>query len=207
METTAANHNPDEAPIEEHPLQPFLPRGARLLMLGSFPPPKKRWSMDFYYPNLQNDMWRIVGHLFFSDRAHFLQPGGKAFDRERIARFLEKRGIALYDAARRVRRLQGNASDQHLQIVEPADLHALLRRIPDCQAMATTGGKSMQTILNCFGLRDEPPIGGFVSFNLPEGRPMRLFRMPSTSRAYPLPLEKKAEAYRTLFRSCGLLPE
>ncbi|MGI6219121.1 MAG: uracil-DNA glycosylase family protein [Bacteroidaceae bacterium] len=194
-----------EAPIEVHPLPPFLPAGARLLMLGSFPPPRKRWSMEFYYPNLQNDMWRIVGHIFFADRNHFLLPGGKAFDRERIARFLDERGIALYDAAYRVRRLQGNASDQHLQIVEPADLHALLRRIPHCQAIATTGGKSMQTILRCFALDREPPIGQYVSFSLTDGRAMRLFRMPSTSRAYPLPLEQKAEAYRTLFRSCGLL--
>ena len=45
---------------ELHPLEPFLPVGARLLMLGSFPPQRVRWSMDFFYPNLQNDMWRIV---------------------------------------------------------------------------------------------------------------------------------------------------
>ena len=47
--------------VEEHPLLPFLPPEARLLMLGSFPPPRYRWSMDFYYPNWNNDMWRIVG--------------------------------------------------------------------------------------------------------------------------------------------------
>jgi len=37
--------------IERHPLRPFLPPNARLLMLGSFPPPRKRWCMDFFYPN------------------------------------------------------------------------------------------------------------------------------------------------------------
>lgn len=30
---------------ELHPLEPFLPVGARLLMLGSFPPQRVRWSM------------------------------------------------------------------------------------------------------------------------------------------------------------------
>ena len=50
--------------IEQHPLEPFLPGNARLLMLGSFPPQKKRWSMEFYYPNWNNDMWRITGFLF-----------------------------------------------------------------------------------------------------------------------------------------------
>ena len=58
--------------IEEHPLKPFLPANAKLLMLGSFPPQRKRWSMDFYYPNLQNDMWRIFGWIFFQDKEHFL---------------------------------------------------------------------------------------------------------------------------------------
>ncbi|EPQ1350886.1 uracil-DNA glycosylase family protein, partial [Acinetobacter baumannii] len=50
--------------IETHPLQPFLPENARLLMLGSFPPPRNKWKMDFYYPNFQNDMWRIFGLIF-----------------------------------------------------------------------------------------------------------------------------------------------
>jgi G:T/U-mismatch repair DNA glycosylase len=36
---------------EKHPLQPFLPQNAKILMLGSFPPPKARWSMEFFYPN------------------------------------------------------------------------------------------------------------------------------------------------------------
>ena len=37
---------------ELHPLEPFLPANARVLMLGSFPPKRIRWSMDFFYPNL-----------------------------------------------------------------------------------------------------------------------------------------------------------
>ena len=69
---------------ELHPLEPFLPANARVLMLGSFPPKRIRWSMDFFYPNLQNDMWRIVGYLATGDKMHFLEPGGRRFDRERF---------------------------------------------------------------------------------------------------------------------------
>ena len=72
---------------EKHPLEPFLPPHARVLMLGSFPPQRIRWSMDFFYPNLQNDMWRIMGHLFFGDRDYFLLREERRFDRERIASF------------------------------------------------------------------------------------------------------------------------
>ena len=61
-----------DIPIEKHPLPPFLPDGARILMLGSFPPARKRWSMDFFYPNWINDMWRILGLVFFDDKEHFV---------------------------------------------------------------------------------------------------------------------------------------
>lgn len=102
--------------VEHHPLEPFLPENAVLLMLGSFPPQKKRWSMDFFYPNLQNDMWRIFGFIFFDDKDYFLTPE-KIFDKERIIAFLREKGIALYDTASCVRRLQDNASDKFLEVV------------------------------------------------------------------------------------------
>lgn len=67
--------------IEEHPLEPFLPVNAKLLMLGSFPPQKKRWSMEFFYPNRQNQMWCIFGIIFFQNKDHFLNPTKKYLTR------------------------------------------------------------------------------------------------------------------------------
>ena len=98
--------------IEQHPLEPFLPGNARLLMLGSFPPQKKRWSMEFYYPNWNNDMWRITGFLFFNDKDYFVDKTKKAFCKERLISFLQEKGIALFDTASAIRRLQDNASDK-----------------------------------------------------------------------------------------------
>ncbi|MDY5963415.1 MAG: uracil-DNA glycosylase family protein, partial [Bacteroidaceae bacterium] len=49
--------------IEEHPLEPFLPGGARVLFLGSFPPPRTWWSLDFFPPNWLIYFWRIMGLL------------------------------------------------------------------------------------------------------------------------------------------------
>ncbi len=189
--------------IEEHPLEPFLPANARLLMLGSFPPQRKRWSMDFFYPNLQNDMWRIVGFIFFGDKEHFLLPERKAFDRERIINFLNEKGIALYDTATSVRRLQDNASDKFLEVVEPTDIRLLLKQLPDCRAIVTTGQKATDTIREQIEVK-EPSVGSSESFEW-EDREMRLYRMPSSSRAYPLALEKKAAAYRGMFEELGIL--
>ena len=191
--------------IEEHPLEPFLPVNAVLLMLGSFPPQKKRWSMDFFYPNLQNDMWRIFGLIFFQDKEHFLIPGKKVFDKDRIVEFLNEKGIALYDTASSVRRLQDNASDKFLEVVEPTDIGLLLKQIPACKAIVTTGQKATDTIREQVEV-DEPTVGTSAPFEF-EDREMKLYRMPSSSRAYPLALEKKAAAYRVMFSELGLLDE
>lgn len=189
--------------IENHPLTPFLPANAKLLMLGSFPPQKKRWSMDFYYPNLKNDMWRIFGILFFNDKEYFLNETRKAFCRERIIDFLNEKGIALFDTASSIRRLQDNASDKFLEVVQPTDVAALLRQIPQCKAIVTTGQKATDTLRQQFDV-EEPKVGDYSEFVF-EGRAMRLYRMPSSSRAYPLALDKKAAAYRTMYQDLLIL--
>ena len=191
--------------IEEHPLEPFLPSNATLLMLGSFPPQKKRWSMDFFYPNLQNDMWRIFGFLFFNDKDHFLLPGKKAFNKDYLVEFLTEKGIALYDTATAIRRLQDNASDKFLEVIEPTDIRLLLKQLPQCQAIVTTGQKATDIIRSQIEV-NEPSVGQSCPFEF-EDRILQLYRMPSSSRAYPLVLEKKAAFYRLMLNELGFLKE
>ena len=188
---------------ELHPLEPFLPGNARILMLGSFPPKRIRWSMEFFYPNLQNDMWRIVGYLATGDKQHFLLPGGRRFDRGRIEAFCRERGIALYDTAVEVVRLKDNASDNFLHVVREVDLAALLARIPACRAIVTTGQKATDTLRALTGC-DSPAVGESVAVHY-AGRDLRLWRMPSSSRAYPRPVEWKAEFYRRVFAENGII--
>lgn len=191
-----------DIPIERHPLEPFLPEGARILMLGSFPPARKRWSMDFFYPNWINDMWRIWGLIFFDDKEHFVAEDGEGnrtrrFDKDKCAGFAAERGIAMYDTACEVRRLKDNASDKFLEIVKATDLKALLERIPDCRAVVTTGQKATDVLTGTFG-HEEPKVGQFTEFET-GGRRFRHWRMPSSSRAYPMALEKKAGFYKEMF--------
>ncbi|MCR4824935.1 MAG: uracil-DNA glycosylase family protein [Bacteroidales bacterium] len=189
--------------LECHPLEPFLPPEASILFLGSFPPPRARWSMDFFYPNFINDFWRVMGLLHFGDPRYFELAGQKRFDRARIVPFCEEHALAFYDTARRVRRLKDNASDAFLEILEPTDVGMLLARIPACRHIVTTGGKAsgeLQALLSAATGTDivMPPVGGSVEMQA-WGREFAWWRMPSTSRAYPLPLAQKAECYRKLF--------
>lgn len=192
---------------ESHPLEPFLPHNGQILFLGSFPPPRSRWSMEFFYPNFINDFWRVMGIIHFGDPQHFVVPQEKRFDKESIIQFCRKKGLAFFDTATRVRRLKDNASDDHLEIVEPTDIAALLSPMPGCGRIVTTGGlASQQFLLQLTSSSDIPrredlrlpSIGTCCAFRA-YGRDLEWWRMPSTSRAYPLKLEKKAELYQTLF--------
>lgn len=204
---------------EEHPLEPFLPGNARVLFLGSFPPPKARWSMEFFYPNWINDFWRIMGLIHFGDKAYFektpsAQDGRienpKSFDKERIVQFCREKGIALFDTARKVCRLKDNADDNFLEIVEGTDVLSLLEQLPECRTIVTTGGKASEELQSYFeshGLNVKiPKVGESVEIEVshPHGAfgntSIRWWRMPSSSRAYPIKLEKKADLYSRLFR-------
>ena len=153
--------------------------------------------MPFFYPNFINDFWRIMGLLFFSDAQHFVIPGEKRFDYDAVVAFAQIQGLAFFDTATTVCRLRDNASDDHLQILEPTDISALLRQLPQCHDIVTTGGKASETLQQQL-LLPMPPIGEH-SEGEAFGRSLRWWRMPSTSRAYPLRLEKKADFYRRLF--------
>ncbi|WP_436860218.1 uracil-DNA glycosylase family protein [Acinetobacter haemolyticus] len=191
--------------IETHPLVPFLPSKAKLLMLGSFPPPQSRWKMDFYYPNYQNDMWRIFGLIFFEDKDYFLDLPNKNFKEQLIRDFLTQIGVGIFDTAYQVKRLQGNASDKFLEIVTPTDLSKLLEQIPLCHTIMTTGDKATDTLMQHFPEQvAKPMIGQSVQVNYMD-RELSLYRLPSSSRAYPLALEKKANAYRQFFTEIGLV--
>lgn len=220
--------------IEKHPLKPFLPHNAKILMLGSFPPQKKRWSIEFFYPNIINDMWRIMGLLFYNDKERFVcneddvtennskssesskstvENNGKiakkskktklkkTFDKDKIVSFCNEVGIAMFDTACEVIRLKNNAADSHLKVIKETNIEALLDKIPECQAIITTGGKASEVLSTKFGC-NIPKIGEWTPINIKD-RTLKFFRLPSSSRAYPLKLEKKAEYYKRMFQEVG----
>lgn len=196
-QTTAA-----AMPVERHPFEPFLPQDCRLLMLGSFPPSAKRWAMKFYYPNFTNDMWRIFGLCFFADKMHFVDTEKRTFRLGGITAFLESHGIGMYDTARAVRRLKNTASDKDLEVVEATDLKAMVSALPCLTDIVTTGQKATDVLCQRFSIKKQPSVGSSVNFTF-NGRTLRLWRMPSSSRAYPMKVERKAEFYAPMFKAAA----
>jgi G:T/U mismatch-specific DNA glycosylase len=196
-----------EQKIETRPFPPFLPKKATVMMMGTFPPAAEKRAMEFHYPNFQNDMWRVYGLIFFNDKDHFRKGDEKAFDPEKIKAFLDQKGIASCPTVYKAIRGHGNASDAFLEVVEPVNLKDVLGQVPDVAHICTTGGKATEILL---GLLPEkvklPKTNETINF-VYDGRELSLTRLPSTSRAYPLSLVKKAEAYRDFFKNCGLIAD
>ena len=147
-------------------------------------------------------MWRVMGLLFFGDRHHFELKGEKRFNKEAVVEFCTLQGIALYDTASEVVRLKENASDKFLEVTTPTDIGALLGQLPQCTAIVTTGQKATDTIVAAFGC-PTPQMGECTTIHIGE-RKYNFWRMPSTSRAYPLALEKKADFYLNIFNNEAL---
>lgn len=186
-----------EAKIERHPWPPFIPNNTKILFLGTFPPKENKWSMDFFYPNRINDFWRIMGLVLHNKYDYFINSESNNFDKSKIIEEVSKYGIGLGDVAQQVRRLKDNASDKYLEIITHIDLISILQNTPTCNIIVSTGQKAAESISKITST-EVPSIGNFSLFKLSPNREIRIFRMPSTSRAYPLSLDKKASFYKKL---------
>ncbi len=153
--------------------------------------------MDFFYPNFTNDFWRVMGLCLYDDKNFFVDESQRHFRLGDIVRELTRRGMGIYDTAFEVRRTKNTASDKDLEVVTATDLDALLAAAPQCRKVVTTGQKATEIFSDHFNV-SPPKVGQYVEFTF-NGRSIRLYRMPSTSRAYPLALEKKAEIYKRVF--------
>ena len=190
---------------ERHPLKSFISPQVKVMMIGSFPPVRSKWNMEFYYPNFQNDMWRIFGLVFFDNKEYFLDEDNKSFDVNLLKSTLTNKGIGIGDMGQEVIRLKNNASDKYLQIVETLNVKEFLPHIPLCNVFIAAGDKAAEALRLHFSDKiTHPPSGGCVSFSY-KGRKFKLYRMPSSSRAYPMALGKKAEIYKQCFKDIGLL--
>lgn len=191
--------------IETHPFEPWLPVNAKLLMLGTFPPAPKRWAMEWYYPNFTNDMWRIFGLIFFGDKLHFVDEENKTYRLNELKQFLKEKGVALFDTALRIRRTTGTASDKDLEIVEPADLDGMLRSLPECKAVLAAGQLATKVFTEHYNIDARNlKMGEYRTFDF-EGRVLKLYRQPSSSRAYPMKVEKKAVYYEQMFKEIQII--
>lgn len=191
--------------IEIHPFKPWLPSNAKLLLLGTFPPAPKRWCMDWYYPNYTNDMWRIFGYIFFNNKDYFVDTEKKTYRLPILQQFLKEKGVAIFDTALRIRRTTGTASDKDLEVIETADLDGMLRALPNCEAVVAAGQLATDIFTKHYEIdARKMKMGDYKEFQF-EDRIIRLYREPSSSRAYPMKVENKSVFYKKMFEEIGII--
>ena len=160
----------------KHCFPPVTDRRTRLLVLGSLPG-EESLARGRYYANPRNQFWRLMETVLGKD----LAPLSYA---ERLDALLAS-GVGLWDvigSASRRGSLDGNISGP-----ETNDLAALAASLPELRAVAYNGGKAAA-----------------LGRPLLAGRPdLALVTLPSSSPAFTLAFERKAEAWREMAQYLG----
>ena len=116
---------------EHHPNWYFPIPDMRTLVLGTFPPHKKRWNFEFYYPNNMNRFWKALSAV--ENGCLTEQSGPPAVEeRKRLMQYLR---VGVQNLGKIITRKNQSALDKHISILEFQDIqsiilgHPLLERI------------------------------------------------------------------------------
>jgi len=130
--------------IEKHPFEPYIPKNATKLIIGTIPPPrfsKKRLNDDdvnFYYGSNKNNFWNILGEIFnisFNKRNNDEEI-------EKRKSFLKNNNIAICDIVKRTKRKKkDSANDRDLEVIEYLDILNLLKTNPNINSLIFTSQK------------------------------------------------------------------
>jgi hypoxanthine-DNA glycosylase len=150
---------------------PVADARARVLVLGSLPG-EESLAQARYYAHPRNHFWRLIGGVVGQD----LEP--LAYE-ERLAALLEAR-VALWDTVAAARRR--GSLDGAIRNVEANSLVRLIETLPELRAVGFNGAKSAAI--------GRPQLAGC------EG--LALLALPSSSPAFTLPFDAKAEQWMAL---------
>lgn len=189
---------------ESHPWEPFIPQNADKLILGTFPTTDKcRGAYEFFYPNPNNDFWRVIFEVAGKKLDDFLQA--EPIDtRKQILSYL-KLGIA--DIGKRVLRQKDSSKDDNLFPIEYTDIFSLLETNPEIKKIIITSSSGANSVLSWF--HHYCIINGHT-FNIPKGKlpittkllfnnlEIKIDIISSPSRLSPIKGDKLFEMYRTV---------
>ncbi len=117
----------ENLPIEILPILPFVEGHPTKLIIGTFPPHRSKWNFPFFFPNLQNRLWNILGRVAFGAENFSTQSNGfdEATVEERQA-ILRKLNAAMVNIIHSCSRKGQSALDNDLNV---ATLHPIVSEI------------------------------------------------------------------------------
>ncbi|WP_103867396.1 MULTISPECIES: uracil-DNA glycosylase family protein [Aquimarina] len=130
--------------LHTHPYEPFFPKGATKLIVGTLPPPRfttgelKTGDVDFCYGSISGLLWPVLDKIFELNLK--FETTQEARDQRKT--FLNSRGIGVCDIVHSCIREKIDASDLGMQQIQLRNLIGYLKQYPKIDTLLFTGGNS-----------------------------------------------------------------
>ena len=130
--------------LHSHPYEPFIPKNATKLIVGTLPPPRfttghlLEGDVDFCYGSRDGQLWPILDKIF--GLKLYFEATEKAVKQRKD--FLINFGIGICDIVEQCERKTFDASDLGMQNVKLRDLINYLHEYPAVNTLLFTGGNS-----------------------------------------------------------------
>ena len=152
---------------EIHPWNWYIPQEAKTVVIGTFPPTRRNWSFDFFYPNKNNYFWKLMARI--ADRP-LLCPSGEDAVNERKD-LLNHLKLGVSDMGQIIRRKTDSSLDQNLELVASMDIFKLLQENPSVSKLIFTSSSGKSSAIGWF---KEYLHRHQIPFKIPQGkRPLR----------------------------------
>ena len=152
---------------EIHPWNWYCPVGAKTVVIGTFPPTRRNWSFDFFYPNKNNYFWKLIARIAGRPLVYF--SGEEAVDERK--ELLNHLKLGVSDMGQTIRRKTDSSLDQNLEIVAYMDIFKMLQENPSIRKLIFTSSSGKSSAIRWF--KDYLSLHQ-VPFKIPQGkRPLR----------------------------------
>ncbi len=192
----------DKSKHEQHPFKWYVPKNARCLIIGTFPPVMSRWGFKFFYPNPRNLFWKVLADV----RGIKLNPDltNAVSERKKLLNEL-KTGVT--DMGGTINRLSQNSLDENLELIEHMDIFSILGEHPSIERILLTSSSGKVSALAWFKQylqlknvafkipKGEKPLDFEINYG---GRKIKAFVMysPSPRASNRISYGKLVEMYR-----------
>ncbi|WP_430403821.1 hypothetical protein [Fluviicola sp.] len=131
---------------ELHPWNWFAPENSKVLIVGTFPPTTRNWSFDFFYPNKNNQFWKVISRIAGAE-LHY--PTGELAVEER-KNLLRKLHVAVTDMGQHILRSDNSSLDENLSVVEYMNIFQILDENPTIRKIIFTSSSGKESAARWF---------------------------------------------------------
>lgn len=135
-----------EEHVEQHPWNWYGAPGSTTLIAGTFPPTKRNWSFDFFYPNKRNFFWKILAAI--TGHKIVYTSGAEAIAERKT--LLDRLNITITDMGKTIIRKDNNSLDENLEALAYMDIFRILEENPGIKKIIFTSSSGKVSAVKWF---------------------------------------------------------